>query len=203
MHPDSLRERRRQETSRRLQEAALRLVDQRGFDAVTVDDIAVEAGTSRRTFFNHFATKAGALFDPDAGDAGHLEVLLRSADLAPDPWQALRAVCVEFVADHAHVVATRRRLVEGSHELDTYHRLAQRHVETALVEWAERQPSLDPFGSLLVAQAAAAVMLAAFAGWGADEDPARLCELVDDGFATLAAGLSPDVSAASTGPRTT
>jgi AcrR family transcriptional regulator len=47
-------------TRRRLQEAALDLFDRMGFDAVTIDDIAEAAGTSRRTFFRHFATKEDA-----------------------------------------------------------------------------------------------------------------------------------------------
>jgi TetR/AcrR family transcriptional regulator, regulator of mycofactocin system len=47
-------------TRRRLQEAALDLFERRGFDVVTADDIAEAAGTSRRTFFRHFATKEDA-----------------------------------------------------------------------------------------------------------------------------------------------
>jgi AcrR family transcriptional regulator len=47
-------------TRRRLQEAALDLFDRVGFEAVTIDDIAEAAETSRRTFFRHFATKEDA-----------------------------------------------------------------------------------------------------------------------------------------------
>lgn len=47
----------RQNTRRRLAQAAQALFASRGFDATTVDEIATEAGVSRRTFFYHFASK--------------------------------------------------------------------------------------------------------------------------------------------------
>jgi AcrR family transcriptional regulator len=191
VHPDSQREQQRHASTRALQQAALRLVDQRGFAAVTVEEIAAEAGTSRRTFFNHFPTKAAALFDPDPADAHRLDELLNDADQAPDPWDALRWVCVEFVAEHAHVVATRKRLAAASPELDQYHRTAHHHVEVAMAEWTRRQPSLDPFRAALFTQSAAAVLVTAFATWDAAEDPSRLSSLVDAGFRDLATGLRP------------
>jgi AcrR family transcriptional regulator len=48
------------DSRRRLQEAALELFERRGFDAVTIDDIAAAAATSRSTYFRHFATKEDA-----------------------------------------------------------------------------------------------------------------------------------------------
>ncbi len=58
------REMQRLETRRTLAEHALRLFQEQGFDETTVDEIAVAAGVSARTFFLHFATKAAAAF-PD------------------------------------------------------------------------------------------------------------------------------------------
>ena len=190
MNTDSPREQQRRASWRSLQGAAMRLVDQRGFAVVTVEEIAAEAGTSRRTFFNHFPTKVASLFDPDPDDADRLAALLRDADQAPRPWEALRTVCVSMVAEHASVAAVRKRLVEASPELDQYHRTAHHHVEVALADWARRQPSLDPFDATLYAQSAAAILITAFATWQADHGPAALCDLVDRGFTATSEGFA-------------
>src|ERR1700691_3747008 len=87
----SVQERRRRRTQRALQNAAIALVGGRGLAEVTADDIAAAAGVSRRTFFNHFPTKAAALFDPDPADAERLARLLAAASGSADPWLALQS----------------------------------------------------------------------------------------------------------------
>ena len=69
-----LRERKRRETRASLSLAAIRLCVQRGWENVSVDDIAAAANVSPRTFRNYFSTKAEAVA------AGHLERMLRIAD---------------------------------------------------------------------------------------------------------------------------
>ncbi len=48
-------------TSRAIEQNAVRLVLEHGFDSVTVDMICEAAGISQRTFFNHFPTKVDAI----------------------------------------------------------------------------------------------------------------------------------------------
>lgn len=57
----TLRERRKQETREQIRRIALQLVQDRGYDAVTVDLISDRAGISVRTFFNYFASKESAM----------------------------------------------------------------------------------------------------------------------------------------------
>ncbi|MEV1176468.1 helix-turn-helix domain-containing protein [Nonomuraea sp. NPDC049784] len=52
-----LRERKKEQTRRRIAEVALRLFDERGYDAVTVNEIAEVAGVAKVTLFNYFPTK--------------------------------------------------------------------------------------------------------------------------------------------------
>ena len=50
----------------RLQEAALALYSERGFDQTTAAEIAARAGVTERTFFRHFADKREVLFGGSA-----------------------------------------------------------------------------------------------------------------------------------------
>lgn len=93
----SLRQRKRRETRAALSQATIRLSMQRGWENVTVDDIAAAANVSPRTFRNYFSTKAEAVA------AGHLERMLRIAEAlrerpAGEPlWTAVaNAVAAEF-----------------------------------------------------------------------------------------------------------
>ena len=54
---EGLRERKRRETLQRISEVGLGLFMAKGYDATTLDEIAAEAGISRRTFFYYFESK--------------------------------------------------------------------------------------------------------------------------------------------------
>jgi AcrR family transcriptional regulator len=181
--------RRRRRTQRALQNAAIALVGTRGLADVTADDIAAEAGVSRRTFFNHFPTKAAALFDPDPSDAERLAELLAAASGSADPWRALQSALVSFVAGHENVIVVRRRLIAASPALAQYHRAAHEHVEVAIDHWARAQPGLDDFLATLYAHTAGAILLGAFMSWQPDDPPELLPELVRRGFEHVANGL--------------
>ncbi len=60
-----VRERRRRETRDRIVEAAAELFAERGFDAVSVVEIAQRAGVVEKTVFNHFPLKEGLVLSAD------------------------------------------------------------------------------------------------------------------------------------------
>ncbi|MGW0197002.1 helix-turn-helix domain-containing protein, partial [Nonomuraea sp. NPDC003201] len=69
--PQGRRERKKAETRRAMADAALRLFALRGFDAVTVNEVAEAADVSAKTVFNHFPTKEQLFFEHEpllAGD---------------------------------------------------------------------------------------------------------------------------------------
>jgi AcrR family transcriptional regulator len=57
-----LRERKKRETRELIAQTARRLFRERGFDAVTVDEVARAAGVSRKTVFNYFPAKEDLFF---------------------------------------------------------------------------------------------------------------------------------------------
>ena len=61
----TLRERQRVETRDVILDTALDLIEAKGFEHTTVEDIAAAAGISSRTFFRYFESKNALLFDED------------------------------------------------------------------------------------------------------------------------------------------
>ena len=55
--PAGLRERMRRTVLNEIAEVALKLFTERGYETVTIDDIATAAGLSRRSVFRYFSTK--------------------------------------------------------------------------------------------------------------------------------------------------
>lgn len=95
---DGLRERKRNDTRERIAAAARTLFMARGYAGTTLDDIAAEAGISRRTFFAYFKSKDEIIsFWRDADSAALIADLLKtSPDVAP--LDAVRDVMVKHIA---------------------------------------------------------------------------------------------------------
>ena len=66
----------------RLQEAALTLYEERGFDHTSVEEIAERAGLTKRTFFRHFSDKREVLFGGGERAEGPFVAVVREAPLA-------------------------------------------------------------------------------------------------------------------------
>src|SRR5918999_1056560 len=77
---EGLRARKKRAAREAIAAPARRLFAERGFDAVTVAEIAAAADVSEKTVFNHFATKEDLVF---AGGEARLAQL--QADLAQRP----------------------------------------------------------------------------------------------------------------------
>ncbi|CAM5542592.1 hypothetical protein MAUB1S_09064 [Mycolicibacterium aubagnense] len=62
-NPPGHRDRKKQETRQAISNVATLLFVERGFDQVSVTDVAREAGVARKTVFNYFARKEDLVFD--------------------------------------------------------------------------------------------------------------------------------------------
>jgi AcrR family transcriptional regulator len=85
-----LREFKKQRTREAIADTAMRLFVERGFDAVTVAEVAEAAGVSEKTVFNYFPTKEDLFFDEvDEKEAALVEAI-RSRRPAESVLAALR-----------------------------------------------------------------------------------------------------------------
>lgn len=81
-----LRERKKLESRRAIQRAALELTVAAGASGTTVEEIAARANVSTRTFFNYFPSKESALFNAYVGRVDDL-VATVIAEVEADPTQ--------------------------------------------------------------------------------------------------------------------
>ena len=94
---EGARERRKRQTRAALVEAAERLFRARGYDGVTVAEIAAEAGVSVKTLFVHFRSKEDLLFADEDTLLDHLVAAIRDRAAGVSPLDALAAVLTEEI----------------------------------------------------------------------------------------------------------
>lgn len=91
-------------TRQTISNAATRLFWERGFDAVTVDEIAAVAGVGRMTVFNYFPRKEDLFFDRYDEGRALIGGVLRQRDPNVSALETLRRFAHQLVADRAPYV---------------------------------------------------------------------------------------------------
>jgi AcrR family transcriptional regulator len=185
-----LRDRKKLETWRAIRSAAVELFLERGYEAVSVDDIAAAANVAPSTFFNYFATKEAVAFDPDPADFATRQALLAARPPGEPLWVSLRAALLEYVAGHGESIDTHKRLTAGSYSLTESRRDTLDQIHDELLEWATaRSPDASALETALPVNVALAAILTAFDAWQVDEGMARLAELARDCLDQASIGL--------------
>ncbi len=87
MTPPGLRERKKERTRRDIQRHAMRLIEEQGYAATTVEQIAAAAEVSPSTFFRYFRNKDEAVVADIMDERTFEEMVAAPAEL--DPLQAL------------------------------------------------------------------------------------------------------------------
>jgi AcrR family transcriptional regulator len=93
-----LRELKKARTRRLIADTAARLFAERGYEHVTVSDVAREAEVAEQTVYNHFATKEQLVTDREQQVQDRLVDLIRSRPPATTPAAAIRDFVLEAVA---------------------------------------------------------------------------------------------------------
>ncbi|WP_234318478.1 TetR/AcrR family transcriptional regulator [Streptomyces sp. NRRL S-237] len=154
----TLRERKKRETRQRISDEATMLFAARGFDQVTVAEVAQAAHVSTMTVFNHFPRKEDLFLDriPEAVELFTAAVRDRAADESPSA--ALRALALRLL-DQRHPLSAVSddfpyfwRIVLDSPALRARAREGVEEVERALGDaMAETAPGGDGPGPRLAA----------------------------------------------------
>src|SRR5471032_413376 len=97
--PSDRRSRKRLATREGISNAATRLFLERGFDHVTVDEIAAAADVGRMTVFNHFPRKEDMFFDRDEEARELLRDALRKRNPGISPIEAYRLLAHRLIAE--------------------------------------------------------------------------------------------------------
>ncbi|MEQ0559946.1 TetR/AcrR family transcriptional regulator [Amycolatopsis sp. NEAU-NG30] len=98
MADHGLRERKKQATRQLISNVATGLFVQRGFEEVTVAEIAEAAGVSKMTVFNYFPRKEDLFLDRHADRLAELTAVVRSRPPGTSPCAALRRHQHELLA---------------------------------------------------------------------------------------------------------
>jgi AcrR family transcriptional regulator len=122
-----LRERKKQRTRLLIADTARRLFIERGFDAVTVADVAREADVSVGTVFNYFPTKEDLFYSGMEAFEARLVQAVRDRAPGESVLGAVRRVVLEGVPrlaeeDVADLIATAARIVRASKALQSRER---------------------------------------------------------------------------------
>jgi len=173
----------------RLEQAAMELYGERGFDDTTVAEIAARAGLTERTFFRHFADKREVLFS----GSGLLEQLFLDAVAAtPQSASPLDAVAAALDAsvgmfeERREFVAQRQRIIDANPDLQERELIKLASLAAKIADALRRRGVADPTANLS-AEAGIAVFRIAFARWVDDVETQDLGQLISESFAELRA----------------
>jgi mycofactocin system transcriptional regulator len=189
-------------TSRReLELIALRLFTDQGFDNTTIEQIAAEAGVSKRTFFRYFSSKASVLWSEFDSEVDTIRAALADVPAEVPMMEAIRRAVA--TANHYRVqdvaeLRLRMNLIGGVPALQSSTAVHYDAWERAISDFAAirlGQPA-DSLYPLVVGRATLAACRAAYDRWSARAD-ADLTFYLDAALAALAAGFEPSVVRAS------
>jgi AcrR family transcriptional regulator len=169
---------------------ALRLFDDRGYDAVSMDEVAVAAGVSRRSLFRLFPTKAALVWGGLEEFADRLRTALDERPPGESGGDGLRAAYRAAATFPDAVVETTRhrlRVIRANPSLDRDGAPTVPGLEDRLVRFVAEHDGSEP-ADLEPAVRAAAYAGAAIAAltWWAVSGDGRPEDVVDEALRSLA-----------------
>jgi AcrR family transcriptional regulator len=172
----------------RLQEAALSLYAERGFDQTTAAQIAERAGLTERTFFRHFADKREVLF---GGYAILRERILSGVKNAPTTDGPLDAVAkgldaaAEMLGENRRDLALKRlQVITANPELRERELTKLAYYSEGVAEVLRERGVREPQATF-AAEAGMSVLRVAIESWTSDEEDRELKDVMREAVAQL------------------
>lgn len=171
----------------RLEQAAMELYAERGYERTTVAEIAERAGLTERTFFRHFADKREVLF---AGGSLLEDLLAQSIADVPESVPPIEATVIGFeaignVLEQRRDFARRRaQIIAANAELLERERLKLASM-TAVLAATLRQRRVDETAASLIAEIGVAVFRIAFERWVEETNQQDLPTLIRESLDEL------------------
>jgi AcrR family transcriptional regulator len=176
----------------RLEQAALALYGERGFDNTTVAEIAARAGLTERTFFRYFADKREVLF---AGANALQDLLVRAVADAPATVTPIEAVAAAIEAagaqlqEHREYARQRQAIIAANADLRERELIKLASLAAALAGTLRQRGVADPAASL-TAEAGIAVFRVAFERWVSETSQRDLPRLMRESLDELRAVIA-------------
>ena len=179
----------------RLEQAAMELFSERGYEQTTVAEIAEHAGLTERTFFRHYADKREVLF---GGSTHFRENFVGTLASAPASRTALEAVTAAVEAAGAALdefrgrgfARARQRVIVANPELRERELIKLADVTAGMAEALRARGVKEPEASM-TAELGMAAFRVAFERWLAAGEERELPELITEALASVAATVGP------------
>jgi AcrR family transcriptional regulator len=171
----------------RLQQAALALYGERGYEETTVAEIAERAGLTKRTFFRYFTDKREVLF---WGSELLEQQMVAAIEAAPAsaPALAMIAAALDAAAGRFEEVrefaGPRHRIIASSPELQERELIKAASLAAAMAR-ALRARGLGDTAAALAAWTGVTTMHVAFEQWVDDPDRTPFQQIAKDALAQL------------------
>jgi AcrR family transcriptional regulator len=166
---------RAERTRRSLQEVAVRLFESRGYDNVTVEEVAGAAGVSHMTFFRHFPTKVSVLLD-DPYDPIIGEMVAKTDPELPAMERVRRGLLdswAQIEEPEDETTRIRFRILTRHEDLIAHAWANNRRTEQVIVD-ALTSTGVARLEARVVAGAVMGALMAALIDWGEDDGSGSL-----------------------------
>jgi TetR/AcrR family transcriptional regulator, regulator of mycofactocin system len=158
-----------------IERVAFQLFAERGFEAVTMADIAAEVGVGRRTLFRYFESKNDIPWGQFASTLEQFRALLASMPAELPLWQAVHRGVLAFNdvppgAEPPHRDRMRLILETPTLQAHSVHQYAE--WRAVIAEYVAQRHDLLPTDTLprTVGSVSLALAISAYEGWLADPD---------------------------------